>query len=220
MKTIKNLVVTAMLITSVSFYGQIQNQFPLNNTVELKNETKGQDYQAMNIAADDADGWITFNDSNNRWWSMGTDYSMDSDFKITYGGNLKGEEPSGDNFFVIRHGGNVGIGTANPQAKLSVNGKVLAEEIEVIVDVPADYVFEDTYDLKSLEEVEEYISENGHLPKVPSAEVIKEQGWKVGEMSNKLLEKIEELTLYLIEINKELVELKKENLELKGKISQ
>jgi hypothetical protein len=101
---------------------------------------------------------------------------------------------------VLIPGGNVGIGTSNPDAKLTVNGKIKAEEIQVIVDVPADYVFEPNYKLMPLSEVANYVQQNKHLPNVPSAEVIKETGWNVGEMNNKLLEKVEEITFYLIEL--------------------
>lgn len=111
--------------------------------------------------------------------------------------------------------GNVGIGTLNPDFKLTVNGKIKAEEIQVVVDVPADYVFEEDYNLKPLEEVEKFVKEHKHLPGMPDAQSLITNGWQVGEMNNKLLEKVEELTLYLIEIKKELDQVKKENTEMK-----
>jgi hypothetical protein len=109
--------------------------------------------------------------------------------------------------------GIVGIGTANlPSSayKLLVNGKIKAEEVNVLVDV-ADYVFEPHYDLRSLEEVEAYIKENKHLPGVPGKAEVDVTGFEVGFMTNKVLEKVEELTLYIIE-------LKKENKELKERL--
>ena len=106
--------------------------------------------------------------------------------------------------------GNVGIGTTNPDFKLTVNGKIKAEEIQVVVDV-ADYVFEKDYKRLSLEEVEEYIQNNKHLPNIPSAAEVKERGYNIGEMNNKLLEKIEELTLYIIEQEKRIKQLEKEH---------
>lgn len=111
---------------------------------------------------------------------------------------------SGTEYFRVRSNGNVGIGSQNPDARLTVNGKIKAKEIEVTTNIPADYVFEEDYALKSLEEVEAYVKEYKHLPGIPSAKEIKEQGWQVGEMSNKLLEKVEELTLHLIEQNKKI----------------
>jgi hypothetical protein len=100
--------------------------------------------------------------------------------------------------------GSVGIGTIAPDQKLTVKGKIHAEEVIVDLNVPvADYVFAKDYDLMPLHKVEEYLQQNSHLPDVPSATEIKEQGLSMGEMQNKLLQKIEELTLYLIEKDKE-----------------
>lgn len=111
----------------------------------------------------------------------------------------------------ISPGGHVGIGTDSPSttAMLSVDGKIEAEEIEV-KNIGADYVFEDEYELRSLIELENYIKENKHLPGIASASET-EEGTNLGEFSNVLLEKIEEFTLYLIE-------LKKENAELQTQI--
>ncbi|WP_333663134.1 hypothetical protein [Chishuiella changwenlii] len=73
----------------------------------------------------------------------------------------------------------------------------------------ADYVFKENYTLPTLKEVEQHIQENGHLPNIPSAkEIVKDGGIEQGELNAKLLEKIEELTLYIIELNKEIQELK------------
>jgi hypothetical protein len=99
-------------------------------------------------------------------------------------------------------GGNVGIGTTNPTEKLVVDGKIIAEEVKV-QNVPAsDYVFEPDYNLLSLHEVESFIKENKHLPDIPSAAEFKESGVGLGEMDNMLLRKVEELTLYMIELQK------------------
>ncbi|CAD0006675.1 hypothetical protein [Flavobacterium chungangense] len=91
--------------------------------------------------------------------------------------------------------------------RLSVKGKVRAEEVKVY-NTWADYVFAKNYDLKPLTKVEEYIAQNGHLPNVPSAKEITEKGLELGEMAKIQQEKIEELTLYLIQQNKEIEELK------------
>lgn len=88
---------------------------------------------------------------------------------------------------------------------MAVNGGIICEELKVVTDVPAsDYVFEPTYVLKSLKDVEDFILENKHLPEVPSAEEFKQNGYKVGEMDDLLLRKIEELTLYIIQQQKQI----------------
>ena len=99
-----------------------------------------------------------------------------------------------------------------------VNSKdITAKNINVELDNAADYVFEDGYDLKTLGEVEEYVKSNKHLPGVPSASEFQDKGMNVSEMSNLLLEKVEELTLHLIRMQKEIDQLREENNALKAK---
>ncbi|WP_075341880.1 DUF4200 domain-containing protein [Tenacibaculum agarivorans] len=102
--------------------------------------------------------------------------------------------------------GSVGIGTKNTKGfKLGVNGKIAATEVKVATYANwADFVFKNDYDLPSLKEVENHIKENGHLANIPSAEEVKKNGFFLGEMDAKLLQKIEELTLYTIQQEKEL----------------
>tara|TARA_R110000796_G_scaffold104102_1_gene213672 strand:- start:3408 stop:4283 length:876 start_codon:yes stop_codon:yes gene_type:complete len=105
--------------------------------------------------------------------------------------------------FYIKTNGKVGIGTTNPDMKLTVKGNIHAEEVKVDLSVPApDYVFKEDYKLKTLEETQKYINENGHLPNIPSAKEFEENGVALGIMNMKLLEKIEELTLYVIKQEK------------------
>lgn len=140
-------------------------------------------------------------------------------FKISQGKGYVGMNSS-NSLILQSNGGNVGIGTLNPDHKLDVKGSVHATEVIVNVNVPADYVFEETYSLKSLDEVETFVKEHYHLPGIPSAKELKESGWEVGEMGNKLLEKVEELTLYLIAMKKQNDEMKKEIEELKAKLAR
>lgn len=83
--------------------------------------------------------------------------------------------------------------------------KLYAREVEVTSGTYQfpDYVFEDSYDLLSIDELDSYIQENKHLPNIPSAKEVEETGLKLGEMNIKLVEKIEELTLYIIELKKQ-----------------
>ena len=112
--------------------------------------------------------------------------------------------------------GNLGIGTTTPDAKLTVKGNIHAEEVKVDLSVPGpDYVFKKGYDLKSLEEVQSYIKANGHLPNIPSAKTMESNGIDLGVMNMKLLEKIEELTLYVIQLRSENKDLEESLLQKK-----
>lgn len=112
---------------------------------------------------------------------------------------------SGGKPFLIPEG-NVGIGTYMPTKKLSVNGTVLAKEVIVSTNGAywPDYVFEDGYQLMSLSNLSRFIEKNNHLPNVPSQKEVEEQGIPLGEMQRLHMEKIEELTLHLIEKDKEI----------------
>ena len=102
-------------------------------------------------------------------------------------------------------GGTVSIGTAVVPLdyKLAVDGNIVAEEVQVLLsDIWPDYVFEEDYELKPLKEVERFVKANKHLPDVPSAEEVAEEGQGLGKMNTILLRKVEELTLYLIEQQK------------------
>jgi hypothetical protein len=110
---------------------------------------------------------------------------------------------------------NVGIGIIPPaesKYKLFVTGGILTEEVKVELkggpDWP-DYVFASNYKLNSLSDVEAYISKNKHLPDLPSAESVRKEGINLGEMNAILLQKVEELTLYIIQQQKQIDELRK-----------
>ncbi|WP_461630288.1 hypothetical protein [Labilibaculum euxinus] len=99
--------------------------------------------------------------------------------------------------------GHVGIGTQSPNSyMLAVNGTIRAKEIKVEANW-ADFVFKGDYSLRNLTEVEEFIIENGHLPDIPTEKEVKAEGISLGEMNSKLLQKIEELTLYAIQLKKD-----------------
>lgn len=127
-------------------------------------------------------------------------------FKIFEDGNdnVTMTLPKSNSFF--------GIGTSNfidgsDVYRLAVKGAIRADRVKVYTTW-ADFVFDKTYKLPGLKEVEKYIEENGHLKDIPSANEVENNGIELGEMNKKLLQKIEELTLYVIKINKELEEVK------------
>lgn len=131
----------------------------------------------------------------------------------------------GKNRLRINHDGKVGIGTTKPDMKLTVNGKIHATGIRVDKNITADYVFQKyytgasalkpNYNMPSLQEVEQFIKRNYHLPEIPSAKQVKQEGLVLEDMTVLLLQKIEELTLYTIQQQKEIEKLNGENTVLK-----
>lgn len=143
------------------------------------------------------------------WNGNGGDKILNTGYDAGRGGDFldlyvpgNGEHHKNIKFTIVEQG-NVGIGIINPTSKLDVDGKVRAEEIKVEVVNPPDYVFADNYSLNGLSDVEQYIRNNKHLPDVPSAGEMLDEGIDLGEMNMRLLKKIEEITLYLIEEHKQ-----------------
>jgi hypothetical protein len=103
-----------------------------------------------------------------------------------------------------------GVTEAATDYKVAVAGKVICEELRVKLQSSGwpDYVFSNSYKLPTLEEVEKFIGEHKHLPNIPSAAEVEKDGIAVGDMQKRLMEKVEELTLYVIELKKQLDELK------------
>ncbi len=121
---------------------------------------------------------------------------------------------------ILEIDGDVGIGTDNTNGyKLAVAGNLVAEEIVVKLRQNwPDYVFKKDYEKPNINELENYINDNGHLPNIPDEQKVGKEGINVGEMQVTLLEKIEELTLYIIEQHKKIDRLEKDYDMLKKKI--
>lgn len=111
----------------------------------------------------------------------------------------------------INTSANFGLGTNDPQYKLDVRGTIRATEILVNTPSGADFVFEGNYKLRPLQEVKSYVQENHHLPEIPSAKEMQEEGMSVNEMVVKLLQKVEELTLYNIQLEERISKLEKDH---------
>lgn len=118
---------------------------------------------------------------------------------------------------LIKSDGKVGINTETPDESLTVRGTIHTAEVKVDTDsdVYPDYVFEENYQLRSLNDLADFIKQNKHLPEIPTAKDAKENGIFLKQMNLLLLKKIEELTLYQIESNKQIASLKKEVEQLK-----
>ncbi|CAL2090746.1 exported protein of unknown function [Tenacibaculum sp. 190524A02b] len=150
---------------------------------------------------------------NGESWRYGVGGGVNSKFSIYQSTKSFGEG------FLIDSEGNIGIGSKSPDSKLTVNGTIHSKEVRVDLQIPADYVFEKYYEgastlkadykMPTLEEVEAFTKKNHHLPAIPSAAKIQEEGLHLKEMTNLLLQKIEELTLYTIEQEKRIKTLEK-----------
>jgi hypothetical protein len=132
-----------------------------------------------------------------------------------------GSNPVGlTNYLYITPAGYVGIGTTYPPYLLSVKGTVGAEEFIVTNTGWSDYVFRPGYRLRPLSEVGAYIRANHHLPDIPSEAEVKEKGVSVGDMQSKLLAKVEELTLHMIQAEERNNRLEEQNEELRDRIGR
>lgn len=137
----------------------------------------------------------------------GTDTNLH--FQVwTGGGGLVTNEA-----LVIGSNGNVGVGVSDTKGyKMAVAGSMIAESVKVkLQNTWPDYVFAKSYELPSLKSTEQHIKENGHLLGIPSAAEVKASGIDLGEKNAKLLQKIEELTLYMIEKDKQLQKVEQQN---------
>jgi hypothetical protein len=140
-------------------------------------------------------------------------FQIESDgLKIKQDNTINYQFKTGGNFIV--NNGKVGIGTTTPDSKLSVNGNIHTKEVKVDLIGWSDFVFEKKYNLPTLTEVENHIKEKGHLKDIPSAKDVEKNGIFLGKMDAKLLQKIEELTLYTIQQEKEIKSLKSMNSKL------
>ena len=121
-----------------------------------------------------------------------------------------------DNIYFNKENGKVGIGTSQPDQALTVSGNIHAEEVVVQTNVPApDYVFDKSYQLKTIRELESYLEEHNHLPDIPSAKEMEQNGISLSELNLMLLKQIEELTLYLINQEKRIQMMEEKNSENK-----
>ncbi|NQU35009.1 MAG: hypothetical protein HQ521_17420 [Bacteroidetes bacterium] len=130
------------------------------------------------------------------WMYDGTGNRMGLWGKTSYGG------PYGPHMLINRNSGDMAIGGENFATgyKLSVEGKVICEEVRVSLQADwPDYVFEENYNLMPIVDLKNFINTNGHLPNIPPAEKLESSGIEIGEMQRLLLEKVEELSLYIIE---------------------
>jgi hypothetical protein len=178
-----------------------------NPTIDLQNQQNGN---MLQMAMVNCTGCYSYNAVTNDLVVRG---NTAGSFIITNEGNggIKFATKEGNSFLpkvqmMIDKLGNIGIGTGATalaaNEKLAVNGLIHTKEVKVDLLNWPDYVFAADYKLPTLDEVEQDIKQNGHLPNVPSARTIEQNGLELGAMSKIQQEKIEELTLYILELHK------------------
>lgn len=189
---------------NLTFFDLPQSNFKAQSEVHLAIEDRN-----------DANRFRFIGTTNGGTWFALSDKTQSQIFTVNENnGNVKVYLPKQDSY--------LGIGTSNfidgtDIYRLAVKGAIRADRVKVYTNW-ADFVFEKDYSLPTLEEVERHIKENGHLKDIPSAIEVEKNGIELGDMNKRLLQKVEELTLYLIELNKELKEVK-EKLNQKSLMS-
>ncbi|MDR0874466.1 MAG: hypothetical protein LBN27_13550 [Prevotellaceae bacterium] len=185
---------SARIVNNLYLKGNTSNE---GGNITITNESKTQSAQAHR--------WSIYNmtgayGNSLQFWAYNKDGS----------GNFAASR------LTLMDNGNVGIGKT-PTVKLDVDGTIQAKEVKVCLTQGCDYVFDKNYNLMSLNDVESYINTNKHLPDVAPAAEMEAVGIDVSEMSALFLRKIEELTLYMIDMKKENEALKQEIELLKAR---
>jgi ABC-type cobalt transport system substrate-binding protein len=184
---ISNAYIPMGLVTEVGGYTPL-----LNLSINFRETNKSKQYKGAAFRIDARDGYPLF-----QWLYRPASSDVE---------NI---------LMALNQNGNFGIGTISPgNYKLNVAGKIRADEI-VVNTTGADFVFDSTYNLRTLPELETFIKQNKHLPEIALAKEMQENGVSAGEMQAKLLQKIEELTLYTIELEKRVKKLESEKSENK-----
>ncbi|MFD2887244.1 hypothetical protein [Chitinophaga cymbidii] len=179
------------------------------NGGNLKLTNPGGYPYGVNIDIDFAGGWarefsLSYGGTG-KLFAFGM-LGLDSVMQYGYiGGNTTAFSPYSAPWMTFRPNGNIGIGTIAPGTyKLAVEGTIGARKVKVTQSAWADFVFEPDYHLPSLQELEQYIREHRHLPDIPTEQEVLAEGIDLGEMNKKLLQKVEELTLHVIDLNNRL----------------
>jgi hypothetical protein len=152
---------------------------------------------------------LALHDNPSGWYGFGV---QPSQLRMQFPASARYSIYADDNseIVTVKGNGNVGIGTNAPDQRLTVNGTLHGKEVIVDLSIPGpDYVFEKNYALPSLDSVKMYIDQHKHLSEVPPACEMEQNGIRLGDMNMLLLKKVEELTLYMIELKSENQELKK-----------
>jgi len=186
--------------------------------LEVKSDLDKHSELHINTSSESSVSIIRFQNSNVNKWAFLSNYPVSSGNFVLY--NYSNSSYA----LTINTSSQVGIGTTSMgNHKLAVNGSIGAREVKVEAGSWSDFVFEPGYPLLSLQEVESFIKQHNHLPDIPSAKEVIDNGIELGRMDAKLLQKIEELTLYILQQRKLInghEEANKQQYELIEKLSE
>lgn len=180
-------------------------QFDYNSSLSMLSNTYYNNTVVMSnfryvFSSDNSVVYLLFDAANrNGGSSVTAHFDGTGAYVPAWGGTLPSSPITAGIYPLVINAGNVGIGVANPQNKLDVNGIMHAKSVKVDLNGWSDYVFKKDYRLPSLLEVKTYIDQHQHLPEIPSEREMVRNGLDVSEMNKLLMKKVEELTLYLIE---------------------
>ncbi|MEQ8424022.1 MAG: tail fiber protein, partial [Cyclobacteriaceae bacterium] len=189
----------------------------INNTSAV-NSTESNENHHFTIRrhTSDAESMAVFlQDNRTHFVYQNDEKSSGVDFRLINTDNAGAGASANDNvvmtIYANKDGGSVGIGTTTPDSKLTVKGDIHTREVRVDLagSVAPDYVFEKDYPLTSLEELKSYIEQHKHLPEIPSAKEMEEEGINLKEMNLMMLKKVEELTLHTISQEEKIERLEK-----------
>lgn len=199
------------LLGSIKFYGQnqeIDGSLTITSTTSIGKDIPNKFGEGTRLYLKGIDNsgyddvwlakYVEKSDNTSLRISVGDDFSDRIEFGISHW-----QAGKWYNQFTFLMNGNMGIGVSHPSYPLEVNGTIRAKEVKIESTGWADFVFKPEYKLPTLSEVENHILEYGYLPNIPSESKANKEGVNVGEMQVKLLQKIEELTLYVIDLKKE-----------------
>lgn len=209
----RNILLIFIVLSTFSIHGQVLNTITTTDWNKIKKSGFYQNFNKVNAPTS----------NTNAYWGINVSY-VESDTAI-YNGQIA---------FMVNHtfaaipavylrstdwkGQGIWAKVIHSKGNHAIDGKLTVKEVEVNINTGADFVFSPDYQLRSLSEVETFVKENKHLPEIPSEKQMVENGLNVNEMQIKLLQKIEELTLYVIEQNKQNKDLQKQIDELKEQL--
>jgi len=214
-------ILICLLIVLSKTYGQNVFPTPEGNAIIYQSNTGYRSYDVINKNDQTVTRLEATTDGSCQLWLK----DEDGTYKILLKTNSLPSSISGEliigEYTTTTYGKKFFVkGNAGVEGNLTVDGNLMTEEVKVEILDGADFVFDQKYNLMPLEEVKAFISHNQHLPEIPSAQEMQDSGLDLGEMNIKLLQKIEELTLYQIQLLEKQNELAESNLQMQLEIKQ